>query len=499
MSTPQKAIIIGAGVAGLGTAIRLAVQGFEVVVFEKNSYPGGKLSHFTLGDFQFDAGPSLFVQPENIVELFELANEPIEEFFSYEKVPVTCKYFYENGTVINAFGDVKLLAEEIKLKTNEDAEKINAYLQQSANLYDDIGSLFIDNSIHSLPHFMKAPLAKAIKATRFKYIFSSLHQLNTRHFKTAETTQLFDRFATYNGSNPYSAPGMLSMIPHLECNQGVYYPKGGMKSITEALYRLALKKGVRFHFGSAIQKIVHSKGRVNGVEVNGDEILADVVVSNADVYFTYKHLLNNAAKAEKLARQERSCSAIIFYWGMNKQFPALDLHNIFFSNDYKKEFAQLFQKKTISDDPTVYVNVTSKMESGQAPQGKENWFVMVNAPANYQQDWPNLKSRCRQNVIAKLNRMLQADVENCIEVEETLDPIKIEQATSCYMGALYGSSSNSKMAAFLRHPNFSSAIKGLYFAGGTVHPGGGIPLCLKSAKLVSRLIEEDNKKLFLRS
>lgn len=495
MSTHHKAIIIGAGVAGLATAIRLAVQHFDVTVFEKNNYPGGKLSHFTLGDYQFDAGPSLFTQPHNIAELFELAGESTVQYFQFEKVPFSCKYFYENGTVINAFSDATAFAEEMKIKTGEDPKKVLSYLQQSQKLYDEIGTVFLDYSINKRKSLFKAPLIKAIKATRLKFVLDSLNGLNTKHFTRPESIQFFNRFATYNGSNPFEAPGMLSLIPHLELGQGTFYPRGGMKSITGALYKLALKKGVKFNFESPVQRIINVNGQVKGVVVNDSNFYGDIVVSNSDVYFTYKYLLSEESKARKLLKQERSSSAIIFYWGIKKEFPELQLHNIFFSKDYKNEFEHLFKRKTISEDPTVYLNITSKMESGQAPEGKENWFVMINAPANLKQDWEVLKKQCREAVVKKLNRMLNTDIDHYIEAEETLDPVKIEEQTSSFMGALYGSSSNSRIAAFLRHPNFSSTIKGLYFAGGTVHPGGGIPLCLKSAKLVSELIKSDVKEL----
>lgn len=495
MSTHPKAIIIGAGIAGLASAIRLAVQKFDVQVFEKNNYPGGKLSHFTLDDYQFDAGPSLFTQPENIIELFKLAGEPMAEYFEFEKVPVSCKYFFENGTVINAFADATAFAEEMKVKTGEETGKVLAYLKQSERLYNDIGTVFLDHSLHRRKSLLKAPLAKAIKATRLKFVLGSLNDLNAKHFTRPESVQIFNRFATYNGSNPFKAPGMLSLIPHLELNQGTFYPKGGMKSITEALYKLALKKGVKFNFESHVQRIIDVEGRVKGVAVNDTNLYADVAVSNMDVYFTYKYLLNDDRKANKLLRHERSSSAVIFYWGIKKTFPELQLHNIFFSKDYKDEFEHLFRLKSLSDDPTIYINITSKMQKDHAPDGKENWFVMVNAPANDKQDWEALKKQCRKAVIHKLNRILNTDIESYIEVEETLDPVKIEQQTSSFMGALYGSSSNSRFAAFLRHPNFSSTVKGLYFAGGTVHPGGGIPLCLKSARLVSELVKSDIQEL----
>jgi diapolycopene oxygenase len=236
-------------------------------------------------------------------------------------------------------------------------------------------------------------------------------------------------------------------------------------------------------------------GQARGIVVNDTNYYSDVVVSNIDVYYTYRYLLNEEVKARRLLKEERSSSAVIFYWGINKTFPELHLHNILFSKDYEREFEQIFSSKNISEDPTVYINITSKMEPGQAPAGKENWFVMVNAPANQKQDWVDLKKKCRQAVIKKLNRMLGADLEPLIEIEETLDPVKIEQQTGSFQGALYGASSNSRLAAFIRHPNFSPEIKGLFFAGGTVHPGGGIPLCLKSAKLVSDLVKDETTAL----
>ncbi|MDE3253359.1 MAG: FAD-dependent oxidoreductase, partial [Bacteroidota bacterium] len=320
-------------------------------------------------------------------------------------------------------------------------------------------------------------------------------QVNAGHFTNEKTVQLFNRYATYNGSNPYRAPGMLSLIPHLEHNEGTFYPRGGMISITRALYQLALKKGVQFHFDTPVQRIIESERKVQGVVVNETNFPADVVVSNMDVYFTYAHLLDNPNKAKKLLKQERSSSAFIFYWGMNRSFPELNLHNIFFTRDYKAEFSHLFEKKKIYADPTVYVNITSKCEPGiQAPEGKENWFVMVNAPANTGQDWTENRTRYKEAVIAKLSRILGVDIAACIEVESYLDPVLIESRTASFMGSLYGTSSNARMAAFLRHPNFSRQIQGLYFTGGSVHPGGGIPLCLQGAAIMSDMVAEDQKK-----
>lgn len=486
----RKAAVIGSGVAGLAAAVRLAVQGFEVHVYERNAYPGGKLTVFEKDGFRFDAGPSLFTQPHYLHELFSYAGENLDEYFQYSQVDLSCKYFYENGKEVNAWTDEDRLAEELHEHLGESPTAVKSYLQNSKTLYQNIGTIFLNQSLHKRSTWLQKSVLKALQTLRWPYIAGSLHRYNRSKFQTPEAVQLFDRFATYNGSNPYQTPGMMSMIPHLELNEGTFYPTGGMISITNALMALAKKKGVQFHFNTAVERIIHHGGKVEGVVVQNENIAADVVVSNADVYFTYRTLLQDADKANQLLKQERSCSAVIFYWGMNRTFNNLHLHNIFFSKNYAAEFNSIFKLKTTYADPTVYLNITSKMEEGHAPAGKENWFLLINAASDTGQDWNSLRVKLRQQVIDKLSRLLQTDIASAIETEEYLDPVRIETQTQSYRGSLYGTSSNSKMAAFLRHPNFKNSIKGLYFCGGSVHPGGGIPLCFKSAQIATELIAE---------
>ena len=492
MKEQKKAIVIGSGIGGLASAIRLAVLGFEVSVFEKNDYPGGKNSLLKVEDYQFDVGPSLFTQPELIEDLFKLAGEPIEQYFSYTKQSITCKYFYQDGTVIIGFANVNDLAAEIQSKTGENANNVKTYLHQSEKTYNAIGTVFLNYSLHKFSTLIKAPIANALKAVKSALILKTLNQVNEAAFTKPHTVQLFNRYATFNGSNPYKSPGMLSLIPHLDNNIGTFYPKGGMISISNALYNLAIKKGVNFYFNSEVTAINTERNIAKGIVVKEVSHQADVVVSNMDVYFTYKKLLSNDLKANKVLQQERSSSALIFYWGIKRQFPELELHNIFFTKDYRAEFESLFVTKDLYEDPTIYINITAKCEPQlHAPEGKENWFVMVNAPANVGQDWLAYYQQYKKIIINQLNKRLNTDIESFIEVEEILTPITIESRTSSYMGSLYGTSSNGKMAAFFRHPNFSNKIKGLYFVGGSVHPGGGIPLCLQSAKIMCEIIGND--------
>jgi phytoene desaturase len=493
MSLPKVAII-GSGVAGLAAAIRLASLGYEVDVFEKNNYPGGKLSLIEKEGFRFDAGPSLFTQPNYLEALFRDVDESMEAYFSYEKVDLSCRYFFENGKIINAWTDRNKYEAELVTHLGEKPGTLNRYLNDSEQLYHSVGSIFLNHSLHRLKTWIRPVILRAFRKVRLHHLFGTLDSYNQSRFRSKEAVQIFNRYATYNGSDPYQTPGMMSMIPHLELNEGTCYPRGGMISITNALYKLASKKGVRFHLGTSVNRIVTDKNRVNGIETSKGYYPAEIVVSNADVYFTYQHLLGDHKKAKRLLRQERSCSGQIFYWGMKRSFPNLHLHNIFFSQDYQQEFKSIFKDGKLYDDPTVYVNITSKMESGQAPEGKENWFLLINAPARMESNQQKDRLDLRKAVIKKLSSILKEDIETAIETEEYLDPLRVEQRTGSYLGALYGTSSNTRMAAFLRHPNFHSSCKGLYFCGGSVHPGGGIPLCFKSAEIAVNEIEKEIHK-----
>jgi phytoene desaturase len=301
--------------------------------------------------------------------------------------------------------------------------------------------------------------------------------------------QIFDRYATYNGSSPYLAPATLNVISHLEIAKGAYYPEGGMVAITNALVKLAKDIGVEFKFSSPVREIVIERNVIKGLRTNSGVQQFDVVISNMDVYNSYKKLMPNVKRPEKTLKQEKSSSAVIFYWGIKKEFKELGLHNILFSENYKEEFETIFSKKSIYKDPTIYINITSKHTPEDAPAGSENWFTMINVPNNSGQDWDALVKETRVSMIKKINRILKTDIEKYIECEMTLDPRLVESRTSSAFGAIYGNASNNKFAAFLRHANFSSTVKNLYFCGGSVHPGPSIPLCLLSAKITTELVE----------
>ncbi len=485
-----KAVIIGSGIAGLASALRIRKLGYEVDVFEKNPYAGGKLHAIEQEGFRFDLGPSLFTMPHFVDELFELYDLDPRTHFPYSKKETICNYFWEDGSRFSVTADRESFIREASEFFGEAREDLESYLQNNRKKYDLTSGIFLQKSLHKASTFLSKDTLKAIAQLGSLDLGSSLNKVNSRRFKNPKLVQLFNRYATYNGSSPFQTPGIMSLIPHLEMHYGTFIPKGGMHRISQSLYELACEAGVIFHFGQEVEQITAGKNKATGILTEEGAHTADIVVSNMDIYPTYKKLMPDHPYPKRTLEQERSSSALIFYWGIRGEFKELDLHNIFFSSNYREEFKSIFKEKNLSDDPTVYVNITSKEVPGDAPAGCENWFVMINAPGNYGQDWKSLKDKARRQILKKLSTCLGRDIESLIVTEHILDPVGIEYNTSSYRGALYGAASNSRFAAFLRHPNFSRRIENLYFCGGSVHPGGGIPLCLLSAKIVADLVPQ---------
>ncbi len=494
----KKAIVIGSGIAGLACSLRLQKQGYLVTVIEKNSYPGGKLHSINKKGYRFDMGPSLFTMPKLVTELFELFDENPDTYFKYKKKEVVCHYFWPDGSRFTSVANPKQWVSDASIFFNEKASKLERYLKKSALKYKVTAPLFIENSLHELKTYLSWKTAYALLKIPNLDIFKSLDHYNKSQFKSVKLQQFFNRFATYNGSSPYQASAVLSMIPSLEMLQGTYFPYEGMQAISQSLYHFAEEKGVQFLLEHKVTEIICKENKATGVQIqglNGGEssvIHADIVVSNADVYHTYEHLLPHLKTPKKIKTQERSSSGLIFYWGIRKEFSELDLHNIFFSENYQKEFEDIFEHQRAPEDPTIYINISSKEKATDAPQGCENWFVMINVPANSGQDWALIREKAKEQIIKKLNKLLHIQLETLIETEEFLDPIKIEENTAAFGGALYGTSSNNTQAAFLRQSNRSKHIKNLFFCGGSAHPGGGIPLCLHSAKITANLIESQS-------
>ena len=481
----NKVTIVGSGVAGLATATRLIAKGYDVSIFESAEYTGGKIHCFNLDGYRFDAGPSLFTLPHLVDDLFKNLGENPRDFFNYDKKDIHCEYFWNDGKKLTAYSDTKKYFTQIYQQFGVDESTMHKYLKRSKRKYELTQNIFHQKSQHKLSTYLSIDILKAIPFLRSLDIFKSLNQTNQLFLREPHLVQLYNRYATYNGSNPYETPGIMSLIQHIESHYGTWVPKKGMVEISKSLTRLLKKKGAKIYLNSNVDEIITKGNKAIGVLSNGKEFESDYVVSNMDIFFTYKKLLKNIEMPKRVNRSERSSSAVIFYWGINRVFDQLDLHNILFSENYQNEFETIFKKRELTNDPTIYINITSKDIPADAPKGCENWFVMINAPYDCKQNWERMIKKLRKNVINKINKMLKVDIEKSIQVEKIYTPKTIETMTQSHLGSLYGTSSNSKLSAFLRHPNFTNKINNLFFTGGSVHPGGGIPLCLMSAKIVA--------------
>lgn len=481
MNKPKTAVVIGAGIAGLTSACLLKNKGFEVDIFEASNTYGGKVGELKKEGFRFDKGPSLFTLPEDLDNIFKICGKNPREYYSYIKLPIITKYFYNDETQINAYSNLKDFKSELVQKLGESESKLNAYFTHIAEIYNFVSPIFLKNPITKFYKFLPSSLIESLVKTFKIDAFTTLHNSNKKWFSNEKSIQLFNRFATYNGSNPYKAPATLGVIPHLEHEKGAYLVEGGMRKIADALYQLATDLGCVFHFETEVEEILIENKKAIGVSVNKQHIIANNVFCNMDVNFAYPKLLKINTKNIYL-KQEKSTSALVFYWGVNTTTNKLDVHNILFSNSYIKEFEFLNNGK-VYEDPTVYIYISSKVVNEDAPEGMENWFTMINVPHDSGQNWNEIVAMARQNILKKIKKIINVDIENKIVFEKTLTPLEIQAQTYSYRGALYGNSSNNMFAAFLRHPNKRTKFKNLSFIGGSVHPGGGIPLCIFSAKI----------------
>ncbi|MGQ0827154.1 MAG: 1-hydroxycarotenoid 3,4-desaturase CrtD [Bacteroidota bacterium] len=489
----RSCAVIGSGIAGLAAAVRIAAKGYAVDVYEKNNYPGGKIKELRKNGYRFDMGPSVLMLPELIDELFEICNKDPRDYYSYAPLETSFRYFFEDGCVINAYADVERFGKEIELKTIDSKSTFDKYRKDIETKYNITIKVFIENSLHVVRNFLDWKTMHGLINFHKIDAFKSMNSGNKSFFKDPRLVQLFNNYATYVGSNPFAAPATMNVIQHLEINLGAYLPDKGMYSIVMALVKLAEEMGVKFHYNTSVEEIIISNTglknkKVIGIKTKNEELIKyDRVVSNMDIYYTFKKLLPKERSPQRILDQPKSSSVIGFFWGVNKTHEDLGIHNMLFAVDDEAEYKTIFENNTISDDPSIYISVSSKQITDDAPKDCENWFLFVTVPNDQGQDWNELVKRTRKNVIKKINRMLNTDIEKHIDFEELLTPIMIKENYSSPFGAVYGNSSDDKFASFFRHPNFSKKIKGLYFVGGSVHPGAGIPMCLNSAKIMDKV------------
>ncbi len=485
-------IVIGGGIGGMAAAAELAIDGHSVTLLEKNTCLGGKLNQVDTGEFRFDTGPSLLTMPYLLDELFDRAELPQSERPEYIPLNPGCRYFWQNGTRFDASSDLPATLEQIRRIAPDDETGYVRFLGHSADLYEKTAETFLFNPLRGWSDLKSLKLSDVFRINATKTVSGVVD----RYVESPYLRQFFKRFTTYNGSSPFQAPATLNVIPFVELAQGGWYVKGGMYRIAETLETILKKYDVTIRTGCDVTQILTEDKAATGVKTTDNQLLeADAVVANSDAHETYTRLLAedvvSASVRKKQNRIEPSCSGFVLLLGTDRKWDQLHHHNIFFSDDYRNEFEDIFTRKVLPDDPTIYVADTSFTDTEHAPPGGSNLFVLINAPYITGKPDPEKSEEYANRIIRMMEKRGLSNLSDHIRYKQIIDPHDFYDWFRSNKGSIYGTSSNSKMAAFMRPRNRSPYVDRLYLCGGSTHPGGGIPLVLLSARHAVRALRED--------
>lgn len=476
----KNLIVIGAGIAGLSAAVLLSKSGYNVTVIEKNSTYGGKMSEYKKSGYRFDTGPSLITMPFVFEEFYNRLGENMSDHLNFEKLEIACKYHWKSGKVFNFYSDKIRLLEEIELVFGKkDKEGFLAYMKKAKSFYETSQGDFLEREFKATNYLNMKGLKNL-----FGFVNrNSLHDLNTKYFSSTELIQLFDRFATYNGSSPFMTPQFFALISYVEYEFEPWYVKGGIYKIAESLYNLCKKFNVEFKFNTECEKINSMNRIMNSVSTKEEKLHAD--------YFLFNTLNVNGLLDDKYydMKNDWSCSGFVILAGIRKNHNSLSHHNVFFSENYEREFKDIFELKQPADDMTIYLSISAKADKQDAPDGYENWFILVNAPSlNSEFKWTEEKQKQYSEKI--FNRLAEYgyDVRNNIDFIEYRTPEYFRDELNCEYGGLYGLSSNNLMNVLKRPRNRSEKFSNVVHIGGNTHPGGGVPLCVLSGKIAFDII-----------
>lgn len=492
-----KISVVGAGIGGMSAAARLAKQGHQVTVFENSDQSGGKCRTEWFGDYAFDTGPSLLTLPAVFRDLFLKTGKRIEHVLDISPVDPAFNYNFADGSKVTFpnLSNPKTYQEIEKSFGISASQSWRQIIERSEKMWEASRDSFIESELTSIwPLLLRKNLINQINQIS---PFTSLRSLSEKLNLDPHLKMIIDRYATYTGSDPRSAPAVLLTIAFVESTFGAWHIKGGIGQLSVALEQRCRDLGVDFQFKSLVTKILVERNKVEGVVLSDGKIIkSDLVVSNSDAEYTFNSLIGNevsSARGErrKLKSATKSLAGFSLLLGLDnsKSKPVdVDHHNVYFPENYDLEFDQIFTQKVPVTDPTIYL-CAPKDSSMVKGADKEAWFVLVNAPRHEPEsgwDWKDGGQEYAQKIISKMDD-LGLNVTNRLDFMEYRTPADLENYAMAPGGSIYGTSSNSPVSAFLRARN-RSKVKGLFCVGGSAHPGGGLPLVGISAEIVAKAI-----------
>lgn len=490
MNHKPTALVIGAGIGGIATAARLAKNGYDVTVLEKESTPGGRCNQIVRDGHRFDIGPTLFLMPEVWEDTFASLGERMSDHIDLRRIDPTYKVHFDDGLQLELTSDIGKMQTQLEQVEPTAFTGFLNYIAEGSKHYKVSVEKFVGRNFYNIFEYFSLanlPLLFSLKAL-------TKHFANVgKYFKDERLKAAFTFQNMYLGLSPYDAPATYSLLQYTELAEGVWYPMGGMYAGIQALVKIAEKLGVKFIYNSPVKRLKVAGSKVEGVELHdGRELTADIFVGNADLPYIYKELLPDVKEAKKLDDKKYTCSTIMFYWGVDKEYKQIAHHNVFLGGEYKASFDKIFDEHTLPETPSFYVHAPARTDSAAAPDGQDSLYVLVpvgHLDARSEQDWDAMVNRARETVLTRLaNEKGADDLKEHIKFEIVYQPKVWQERFNLVNGSAFGLSHNFTQVGYLRPQNRHKQYRNLYFAGASTHPGTGLPIVLLSAKLTTQRI-----------
>jgi phytoene desaturase len=490
---PKSVIVIGAGIGGMTAAIHLAKQGLHVIVVEKNAHPGGRCDRISVKGHHFDTGPTLLVMPLLYEAEFAALGTSMREALDLQRVDPTYHLVFDDGSRLALTSDMKSLQKQLEELEPGSFQGFLRYIDEGRRHYHLCMEKLVYPDFRRASDFFKPgnlPLLYQVKPL-IKHYANMANYFEQPRLKAAFTFQ-----DVYMGLSPFEAPATFSMMPYTELAHGVWYPKGGMYQVAEALLSLARGAGVEFIFNTAVERIDVNRNRAYGVKVDGQQLKADAVLANADLPYVFQSLLPENGQAEKLAHKRYSCSVISFFWGVDKPYEALGPHTLFLADDYRENFESIVQDLDMPSNPSLYVHAPARLDSSMAPAGEDTLIAIVpvgHMSENGGQDWSAMRDQARQHVYRRLRLLGIDDLEAHIKFEVSFTPPSWRKRYNLVKGSTHGLCHNLTQLGYFRpdyqHPSYDN----LYFTGASTRPGTGMPSAMISGRQSAYRIMDDLK------